>query len=311
MKNQFFFKVISCVLLTFYSGEAISQNHNKWCLIDFERIDVACEIYTDTLSNPNCIWQIGPAKKPNLKYVSSGKYCIITDTINPYPTNDTSYFILRMKEFPVPTSEGFAFINLSVNYMTDSDSLKDYGTLELTTDNGSTWENLLNYSGSLNVDITGQPIELSGFTKKFKQIDITILFETESTLKQFTDSVFFRFGFISDGQNSNRDGLMYDDFRFDASFINGLDERQDLNELIKIFPNPTNHLLTVTWNKENQKDAFEIRIMSLQGKVVLNQIVSGNSGKQLIAVDNLPSGLYLFQALQDGRAFHVEKLVVE
>ena len=90
----------------------------------------------------------------------------------------------------------------------------------------------------------------------------------------------------------------------------GVSEQVSDQSVFSIYPNPTNHLLTVTWNMKDEQGAFELRITNLQGKMVLNQVVTEKTGKQSIAVDHLAAGLYLFQALKDGRAFHVEKLVI-
>jgi len=67
---------------------------------------------------------------------------IITDTINPYPINDTSVFTVIHKVNLALAHKGK--MALSGHYKVDSDSLKDYGLIEYSPDNGITWLDMIN-----------------------------------------------------------------------------------------------------------------------------------------------------------------------
>lgn len=97
----------------------------------------------DTVSNPNNIWQIGTPQKNLFANAASLPSAIVTDTLNPFPINDTSIFIIKNQAL----EEGFLqpqLVILSGKYYVNSDSLTDYGKIEFSPDNGLTWIDLLN-----------------------------------------------------------------------------------------------------------------------------------------------------------------------
>ncbi len=51
-------------------------------------------LWIDTVSNPNNIWQIGSPQKTVISSAHSAPNVIITDTVNTYPPNNTSVFII-------------------------------------------------------------------------------------------------------------------------------------------------------------------------------------------------------------------------
>ena len=55
--------------------------------------------YRDTASNPDNIWQVGIPQKATINLAFSEPRCIITDTTDSYPTNDTSSFIIQTVDY--------------------------------------------------------------------------------------------------------------------------------------------------------------------------------------------------------------------
>lgn len=82
------------------------------------------------------------------------------------------------------------------------------------------------------------------------------------------------------------------------------------SQSLMIYPNPTNQLLTITWNAEELNTHFEVRIINMRGVAVYKQILQGKTGKQHLDIAHLSAGIYLFQTINQGKPIHVEKLVV-
>ncbi len=186
---------------------------------------IATPILTiDFNANPNNIWQIGTPQKPNLNSAWSVPKVIITDTINSYPVNDTSSFTIESTAMAPSSSIGWFHFGLQFRYFVDSDTLTDFGMIEFSPDNGTSWIDLLNdptYSGYLN---WGSPPVLSGTSGGWKEDGIYM-----GDLGDFLDiqpgTVFkWRFTFISDGIQNNRDGLMYDNIFIEITPPVGLEE---------------------------------------------------------------------------------------
>lgn len=101
-------------------------------------------LYIDSVNNPQNIWQIGIPEKDNIPLPYSPNVSIVTDTMLPYPTNDTSSFIVAVCHY---SQYGFApyvaVSNWELNYYIDSDSLNDFGMIEISVDQGNTWWDLL------------------------------------------------------------------------------------------------------------------------------------------------------------------------
>lgn len=112
----------------------------------------------------------------------------------------------------------------------------------------------------------------------------------------------YRFTFISDGVQSNRDGLMFDNFRFIDS-VEDLDEYQNDN-FISIFPNPAKNVLFIEIEKVVYTKA--IQITNQQGQVIYdNTNFTGNS----INIENYENGVF-FLRYSDDKGFSIKRFVV-
>ena len=106
----------------------------------FENDYCISQLTIDILSNPNNLWQIGKPQKAVFNSSHSSPNAIITDSINTYPPNDTSLFIARKLAF-----SGFEYHYVAAlygNYFVNSDTLNDFGIIEFSPDNGTTWIDL-------------------------------------------------------------------------------------------------------------------------------------------------------------------------
>jgi hypothetical protein len=268
---------------------SFSQEYGEY-EINFEDTSQFFRINIDTISNPENVWQIGVPQKTILNTAYSIPNAIITDTVNPYPANDTSIFtILHICD------GGYYYghtVILAGVYMSDSDSLSDYGKIEFTPDMGSTWINLIDdtvYSDyiwweSPKPTLTGLIPEWTYFYVTFPELGI--IFNIE-----FGDTVFYRFTFISGPDSNLRGGLMFDDLYFEDSYqAIGENEYKDLN--VNIFPIPAQSYVTIEFDNV-QYSPFLLEVFSLNGKRLLSTEGRGDDEIK-IDISALEEGLYLF-----------------
>lgn len=125
--------------------------------ITFE--NVFSNLYIDTIQ-PNNIWQIGRPQKILLDSSDTKPNAIITDTINAYPINNTSSFIVKILQegwawspnWPGP----FAYIEFVHKYNTDT--IIDGGHLEYSIDAGIIWLPVQIYENNWGLLQWAQPI---------------------------------------------------------------------------------------------------------------------------------------------------------
>lgn len=166
-------------------------------------------IFIDSTANPNNVWQIGTPQKSVFSSAYSVPNVIVTDTINHYPTNDTSSFIYQ--HIAWYGMEIGQVADLKGQYYVDCDS-QDKGDIEISLDHGSTWNSILNLSSS--------PINLSGSSGDWQYFSIYLGTYGLTNNVQNGDTVLIKFSFMSDGIQDNRDGLMFDDLSFEESVSN-------------------------------------------------------------------------------------------
>ena len=285
--------------LGIFTGRA--QSMPMWYYtIDFDDTTGYSHLTIDSAGHPGNTWQIGMPQKPifNVGYLSFK--AIVTDTLNPYPVNDTSYFTVNN-----PAGQGWDShdaVDLYGYYWVDSDSLTDYGTMEISLDNGGSWINLLHdpvYASHIN---WGSPVPvLTGQSGVWQFFYVTVSGLKVTFDLHTNDPVLWRFDFVSDGIDNGRDGLMYDDLHFDDNVENIPEyERHDL---ITIYPNPVSNELHI--QKANASGTAKIQVYNSAGKMVMeNSTFNGNK----IDVHRLQNGIYLLR-YSSGNQYQVQRFV--
>lgn len=286
-------KHFTFALLLFLSNSLIAQFPcwNEYIYsINFD--DGQCQemLCIDTISNPNNLWEIGAPQKNTFSSPHSSPNVIVTDKLNPYPTNDTSSFMLshlaRMgfDFYHTATIEGY--------YSVDSDSLNDYGLMELSPNNGLTWYDMINdpaLSGSWWSDIP----TLTGYSNGWNYFHYNIL-DVAGTLGIASgDTIQFRFTFISDSIQDDRDGLMFDSFIFE-DYVEGLEEIGMNKIASRTFPNPVSSEVSIEFDNPLQA-SFELRLFDPVGKEILAHTTVGSQFE--LDLSNLAPGIYTY-ALQ-------------
>jgi len=286
-------KTFTTLLFTILIGSVYSQNYWDYN-IDFEDTTQFFRLEIDTNTNPNNIWQIGTPQKTLFTSAYSLPNAILTDTFNPYPINDTSMFIIK---HVADWLGGFTYehtVILSGKYQVNSDSLTDFGFIEFSPDNGVTWINLLTDTIYLNQGCYdwwwGKPT-LTGNSNGWSDFYVWLAgFGNDFNIMP-GDTVQYRFTFISDSLQSNKDGLMYDNLHFEdwAEVIKNIQ-----NQLVsKSFPNPALDMLTIEY--ENIDNSLhEVSVYNEKGKQILIKRTT-NQSKFEINLKNLCSGIYYYK----------------
>lgn len=215
----------------------------------------------------NC-WQAGHPSKALFNEAYSAPLAILTDTSQPYPVNTTSSFSFMIIDTTASMGGapcgGATYIEFMHRY--DTDTLADFGTVEYSFDNGSTWkiardttisdgpwgwtmwwwdwdyeastglefQHMLNPSGRSNGWIRSRYTWQWFFPVKAQQ-----------SFSDFPDTITVRFTFHSDGIQNNREGWMIDNIVTGCMDVgSGVNDRgNSLNAAF--FPNPLTAVSTV------------------------------------------------------------------
>lgn len=248
------------------------------------------------LKDSNSIWQIGTPQKTLFNSAYSGNRAICTDTLNNYGISDTSSFIVKHVaqqgwfSFGIP---GLYHARIfSGWYWVDSDTLNDYGIIEFSPDNGTSWYNPLEDPIFIpNLAIIDTPV-FSGNSGGWKHF----LFRLENDLPGsippiiLNDTILFKFSFISDSVDNQRNGLMFDDLRF-VDMAEGIDELSDFQNL-QVWPNPTSDILYLKTPNELKGKKINLLVYNNMGQIVKKSNLSLSGNIDQIDVSGLPEGMY-------------------
>lgn len=258
----------------------------------------------DTVSNPNNVWQIGAPQKAIINSAYSSPNLIITDTLNHYPPGDTSVFIFKHIDqggFSTPHSA-----ELAGYYKVNTDSLNDYGTIEISLDQGITWINLLTdtiYSTYYDW-WTPKPV-LTGNSYGWQNFWVHLAPLGEVFNVNWGDTILLKFTFISDSIADTLDGLAFDNFQF----CDGVESIEEIlnNNLIVVYPNPTSDLLFINRRTQPQKES--VKIFNYTGQLLYE---SDNFNEKTIDTKklNLTNGFY-FLRYSDTKNYALKKFIVQ
>ena len=296
-------------------------------LINFNSPTDLIEIDT---TNPNNIWQIGRPRKSYINSAFSADNAIITDTLNSYPTNDTSSFILKVPEYLLTKySSGFSTGHMGLGFYTkyQFDSLNDFGRIEFSSDSGNTWHimdkdyidtTFLAWNPVWNVWTNG----MSGWSFQDKSfytgqsagwelqaINLLVCSVAHPKRQDSTtiigcrpQSLWLKFVFISDSIPDNFDGWAIDNILFYEVIYAGIADAK--NDNIKIIPNPFSNQLTFSLADNNELTT--VYLFNCLGELVLQQTFTNST---TINTVQMQGGIYFYELKNNNGILKTGKVI--
>lgn len=283
MKKVFF---ILFIVSTFQNQIFCQTPCSNYCLgFDYQYCMDQFDIDTAVQNN---IWQIGVPQKTVFTDAYYGYNVVITDTINPYPINNESIIIVTN---PATYGDIYGISTFSGYYFVNTDTLKDFGKIEMSFDDGITWINIIEdttyncFLWSFKPTLTGNSNTWQYFEAYFT--DLGSVFNLE-----FDDPILYKFSFFSDSIFDNKDGIMYDEICF-SGFIEGISETHFTPIKSTVFPNPSIDKVTIEF--ENPlSDAFEVSVYNIKSvPVIKKENVTDNF--YLINTKELKPGTFIYK----------------
>ncbi len=209
-------------------------------------------ILIDMDGDSSNVWQIGSPQKIIFDSAATQPNTIVTDTINFYPSNDTSRFIAKVSL----NGWNWGIFALQWKQKLDMDTAFDGGIIEYSIDSGNTWVNVFNnpfvYNlygyDTINADtLSGGEYAFSGTDTTWR--DIWLCFDM-SWLQQFqwNDTLLFRFTLLSDSVSNSKEGWMIDNMLSHITVIHTVKETEQ-DSYLSVYPNPANNIVHIQTEK--------------------------------------------------------------
>lgn len=270
----------------------------QWHGLDFEFTSTPYESPYYEIDSGS-IWQVGTPQKNILDTAFYGTRVIMTDTVNPYPPNDTSSFTViqpittydpNYTGWGTYTGHYFGWVNV------DTDTILDYMIIESSFDGGSSWVSFqILQSGSSN-----------GW--RFFGVDFSTLMTTYNI--QTGDTLLHKFTFISDSINNNRDGIMLDGIEFHDVYMNT--ENIESTQLkINTYPNPATDVVYIHIPQIPNKENLHLGLYHLEGKLLREKAIPNTNESYQMDLQDLPRATYILQLRdQKGMILGAEKIIL-
>lgn len=276
-------------MFLFYSSLIYCQTtFEDYCLTFNDTIYLNHLVIDTTITSHN-IWQIGNPTKSSIDTAIFDEV-IITDTINPYPANNYSVFVITN----IATyGDIYGFKMFTGNYFVETDSLKDFGKIEFSPDKGFTWIDLINDTAySSNIIWYSAKPTLTGHSANYNYFDV-LLADNRSVFNiQLGDTLLYRFTFSSDSIYDNLSGLLFDNICFN-DFVEGISEIHFKPIKSKIYPNPSSEIITIEFENPTS-ESFQLAVYDIHSKHLLTK---ENITDNKVAIDTQPfnSGIYVYK----------------
>lgn len=261
--------------------------------------------YIEIPNTANNLWQRANSQKSILTH--TGKV-MITDSTHFYPTSNESTFEIH---WPAWNQYPLSLI-MSFHHSMDSDSLLDGGTIEVSRDHGTTWTNVLEdqtnmlflsqelYS-STDTLYTGEKGFSGTFADRFTQIEWIWMFPIKDMPE---DTMYYRFRFISDTVDNQKEGWMISDITFSyADLGTGIPELDAFD--FSFSPNPSNGMIQL----ECTTEAKSAVLSNLNGEVISEEILEH---KKVLNYSGLSKGIYFLRlSTADGNYSRTKRIIID
>ncbi len=236
------------------------------------------------------VWQIGRPHKHYFDSAFSRPKVLVTDTSLPYPIKNTSRFSFKIPELSFSRS----MLVLQWIQKIDMDSARDGGYLEYSCDKGKTWTNgfsskyVYNFYG---FNAANKMILANGDTA-FSGTDSTwrdVWFCLNLNALPPVDTLQFRFTFLSDSINHNREGWMIDNMNAHINTLHPVNEVKN-DPYFTVYPRLTTGTIYIKLKPENNSKIQEAQLYDESGRLVASYKIG--PGDSYINIGDHATGWY-------------------
>lgn len=214
------------------------------------------------------VWQVGKPQKTIFNSAATDPNVIVTDTINSYPASNRSSF-----QFGNQNWGSWGIVAFQWKQKLDMEKGKDGGIIELSVDNGTTWQNVFNNPNVYNFYgfdtnnkdtlVTGE-YAFSGTDTAWR--DVWLCFDVSWIISN--PNVMLRFTLLSDSTDTQQEGWMIDNMLARFTFFHTAVAAAQ-TEYMKVYPNPATHLIHIEAQKIQAFHIIEkMTLKDTQGKII-------------------------------------------
>jgi len=280
-------------VLVFFPLVSFAQSTLRF---SFDDTNYRAYLTIDTTHPSNMQWQVGKPSKTVFTGGSASTKVLVTDTLRPYKSFDTSSFVIKV---PCFDDEGWQLYHVFFWYQLHIDS-GTYGKIEYT-DTGGIWRDLSDslpnhfYLGfGSNRDLKVSTTGLTG----------TVLYN-KYVSRLLPDTLTFRFTFIADSNYSSKDGWMIDHFGW-RYYREGSAEMLDKQQQITVYPNPA-HSGFFVHRSASASVPHEIMLYNSNG--ILSYQTRGTTNNDYLPI-HLPPGIYMLKYVSGVKSY-TQRVVIE
>jgi hypothetical protein len=268
--------------------------------------------YANFLLDTTNVWHIGEPGKDLLTYPEGNK-ALYTDTNTYYQSNirASTQIKIGLNQFipGVPDAEG---IIIEFDHKYDFEENKDGGIVEISYDNGESWNNILldpliqnnlfDLSNFYNEDdIVSSYNNQPGFTGFTSQI-ISSLLDFSIKDEYDLDTLLIRFTCSTDDVNSSNEGWIIERFNIQGYTFNNVKQVNNRLYNIRTYYDPAENLLVFS----SEYKLTEIKLISSVGDVLAQE--KGFDIK-ILDISNIYPGIYILTCKNDKNIIQTLKIV--
>jgi hypothetical protein len=289
--------ILFLILVTVFCYTAIAQKESMVYMY-YYTFDDSTHYYNLFIdpTNHNNEWQTGQPQKVLFNQAYTLPNAIVTDTIGYYRPSDTSVFTF----YGVKSGWGMWPV-LEFDYKFDSDTLLDFGKIEVSPNRGQTWYDIVR---SANLHGFGWSASGPGVywnsndsVNPFTGSSANGWYQFHSELPPFygifpdADTVLYKVSFISDANQTNKEGWMIDNLTF-YDWWEGVDQHS-VNDLhVTLSPNPVSGVATIRFFNPS-KDQVNIELFDSKGVKEYEQNTS--SEHAIVNTQSFSSGMHMYK----------------
>lgn len=286
-------KHFALLVFLFLFNTTFAQEHFQYfdgadtiCIQNLSPASICITIDADSAN----IWQVGVPRKVIFDSAATLPNAILTDTVNPYPPNNTSSF-----QFTYVPWSTWGIYALQWKQKLDMEAGSDGGKVEMSLDGGSNWQNVFddphvyNFYGfqAANADsLPNGEHAFSGTDSTWR--DVWLCYDL--SWLSFVDSLLVRFTFVSDSIDTPREGWMIDNMLTHVTIIHTVDENKP-DKYLTVYPNPASDRIYIETQKLAEFHIIEdMQLINAAGQVV--DTWHNEPTKFYINTKNYSNGLY-------------------